>query len=56
MSIYFCDECLRRVQYLNTPLYNSLFKSLIEEYNFIDMEFIEHIQTRIPYQSVVNVN
>ena len=41
MGIYYCDECRRIVQYLNTPLYNELFKCLIKEYIFTDVEFIE---------------
>ena len=43
MGIYYCDKCHRTVQYLNTPLYNALFKCLIEEYSFTDIEFIEFI-------------
>ena len=43
MGIFYCDECHRIVQYLNTPLYNALFKCLIKECNFTDIEFIEFI-------------
>ena len=43
MGIYYCNECHGIVHYLNTPLYNALFKCLIKDYNFTDTEFIEFI-------------